>query len=173
MENMYVSASTPKTVDKLMDLITTATDTNVEDIYMNKANDLASKMKDNIKARDTLKMLADYPQREYPDPEPLDAKGKPIKQKDDKKKAKKKRKKEEKFPMPEWAVQLDDVQKTVRLISELAARAEELHLEKDFLDQVDEELKRFKNEINYRKVKDEEERLEAEAKLLAKKKKKK
>ena len=79
MENMYVSASTPKTVDKLMDLITTATDTNVEDTYMNKANDLASKMKDNIKARDTLKMLADYPQREYPDPEPLDAKGKPIK----------------------------------------------------------------------------------------------
>lgn len=36
--------------------------------------------------------------------------------------------------MPEWALQLDDVQKTVRLISELAARAEELHLEKDFLD---------------------------------------
>ena len=45
----------------------------------------------------------DYPIREYPEPEPLDAKGKPLKAKDDKKKPKK-RKKEPAFPTPEWAL---------------------------------------------------------------------
>lgn len=65
------------------------------------------------------------------------------------------------------------MQKTVKKISDLAARAEELNLEQDFLQKVDEQLKRFKLEITYRKNKEEEERLEAEARALAKKKKKK
>lgn len=52
-------------------------------------------------------MLQDYPQREYPEPEPLDAKGKPIK-KDPKAKPKKK-KKEPPFPTPDWAIELDAV----------------------------------------------------------------
>jgi len=65
------------------------------------------------------------------------------------------------------------VQKTVRKITDLAQRAEELNLETDFLEQVDEQLKRFKQEIAYRKMKEEEERLEAEARAAAKKKKKK
>jgi len=83
-------------------------------------------------------LLLDYPIREYPEPEPLDAKGIPIKTKDDKKKPKKRKKKEPAFPTPEWATQLEDVQKTVKKISDLAARAEELHLEPDFLRSVDE-----------------------------------
>jgi len=140
---------------------------------MDAANNLCGKMEDNITARETLQLLLDYPIREYPEPEPLDAKGKPIKQKDDKKKPKKKRKKEPAFPTPEWALQLEDVQKTVKKISDLASRAEELNLEPDFLRQTEEQLKRFKQEISYRKMKEEEERLEAEAKALAKKKKKK
>jgi hypothetical protein len=55
-------------------------------------------MNGNIKARDTLKMLLDYPEREYPEPEE-DVKGK------DKKGAlpKKKKKKEAPFPTPDWA----------------------------------------------------------------------
>ena len=61
----------------------------------------------------------------------------------------------------------------MKKISDLAARAEELKLEKSFLDQTDEQLKRFKQEIAYRKMKEEEDRLEAEARALAKKKKKK
>ena len=44
----------------------------------------------------------------------MDAKGKPIKQKDDKKKPKKRKKKEPAFPTPEWAHALEDVQKKVR-----------------------------------------------------------
>ena len=55
---------------------------------------------------------------------------------------------------------MDAVQKTVKKISDLAARAEELNLEQDFLMKVDEQLKRFKLEITYRKNKEEEDRLE-------------
>ena len=173
MENMYVSASTTDTVQKLQDLISEANKYSVEKVYMDKANNLCGKMEDNILARDTLQMLLNYPIREYPEPDPVDAKGKPIKQKDDKKKGKKKKKKEPKFDMPDWATNLEDVQKTVKKIADLASRAEELHLEPAFLQQTEEQLARFKMEINYRKMKEEEERLEAEAKLLAKKKKKK
>ena len=79
MENMYVSAATKDTVDKLKDLISAATDYSVEQKYMDAANSLCTKMNDNILARDTLELLQAYPQREYPEPEPLDAKGKPIK----------------------------------------------------------------------------------------------
>lgn len=53
-------------------------------------------------------MLFDYPQREYPEPEIFDNKGKPVK-KDDKK-PKKKKKKEPPFPLPEWATELSAVQ---------------------------------------------------------------
>jgi hypothetical protein len=70
-------------------------------------------------------------------------------------------------------MQLEDVQKTVKKISDLAARAEELNLEPTFLAQTDEQLQRFKKEIAFRRMKEEEDRLEAEAKALAKKKKKK
>ena len=85
-------------------------------------------MNDNIVAHETLQLLLDYPIREYPEPEPLDAKGKPLKAKDDKKKPKK-RKKEPAFPTPEWALQLENVQHTVKKISDLAQRAEELNLD--------------------------------------------
>ena len=59
----------------------------------------------------------------------------------------------------------------MKKISDLAQRAEELNLEPDFLAQVDEQLKRFKMEVSYRKMKEEEDRLEAEARAAAKKKK--
>ncbi len=104
MENMYVSAATKDTVQKLQDLISQANEFSVEQKFLDNANGLCGKMEDNITARETLKLLLDYPQREYPEPEPLDAKGKPIKQKDDKKKAKKKKKREPAFPTPEWAI---------------------------------------------------------------------
>lgn len=72
--------------------------------------------------------------------------------------------------MPDWAVELDAVVQKVKLIETLIQQAENLHLEKSFLQMVDGELKRFKKEIAYRKVLEEEARLEAEAKALAKKK---
>ena len=103
MENMYVSAATKETVDSLQQKINTAAEYRVEEKYLDSANLLCNKMNDNIDARETLQLLLDYPIREYPEPEPLDAKGKPIKQKDDKKKPKKRKKKEPAFPTPEWA----------------------------------------------------------------------
>lgn len=111
-----MSAATKDTVKMLQDLIDTANEYKVEQKYMEAANNLCGKMEDNITARETLQLLLDYPIREYPDPEPLDAKGKPIKTKDDKKKPKKRKKKEPPFPTPEWANSLEDVQKTVRKI---------------------------------------------------------
>lgn len=81
--------------------------------------------------------------REYPEPEPLDKNGKPIKAKDDKKKPKKRKKKEPSFPTPTWALEIDAVIKKVRHISDLASRAVELNLEPVFLAKVDEQVKRF------------------------------
>ena len=173
MENMDVSRADKDTVDHLQKLIDLAQEYNVDQKYMKHATGLGGKMNDSIEARETLQLLLDYPIREYPEPEPLDAKGKPIKQKDDKKKAKKRKKKEPPFPMPEWAANIDDLIKTIKKIQELAARAEELNLDAEFLGQHAEQMKRFKQEISYRKMRDEEDRLENEAKLLAKKKKKK
>ena len=67
-------------------------------------------MSGNIKAREILKMLLDYPERVYPDPVPLDAKGKPIKQKEDPKKKPKRKKKEPPFPTPDWALEIEAVE---------------------------------------------------------------
>ena len=53
-------------------------------------------------------MLLDYPEREYPVPEPVDPKKK-GKKADDKEKKKKKKKKEPPFPIPEWATELEAV----------------------------------------------------------------
>jgi len=53
-------------------------------------------MSGNIKARETLQMLQDYPERVYPEPED-------PKKKDKKAPPPKKKKKKDNFPMPEWA----------------------------------------------------------------------
>ncbi len=52
----------------------------------------------------------------------------------------------------------------------LLADAENLHLTTEFIQKVNLQLARFKNEIAFRRQQDEEVRLEAEAKLAAKKK---
>jgi hypothetical protein len=84
-------------------------------------------MNGNLSAREIYKKLHEYPIREYPEPEPLDAKGKPLK-KDPKAKPKKKGKKVI-FPTPEWALELDDVVKQVKAIEQLKADSVNLHLE--------------------------------------------
>lgn len=55
-------------------------------------------MQGNIRAREILDLLEAYPERIYPDPPPLDSKGKPIKQKEDPKKKKPKRRKKNDGP---------------------------------------------------------------------------
>ena len=77
---------------------------------MDKANDLATKMNDNILARETYQLMHEYPERIYPEPDPVDPKtGKPLKPKEDKKKKAKRRKKEPQLVLPEWAAAIEDV----------------------------------------------------------------
>lgn len=65
-------------------------------------------MSGNIKAREILQMLLDYPEREYPVVEIVDPKKKKAVKKEEEKK-KKKKKKEPPFPTPEWATELEAV----------------------------------------------------------------
>lgn len=107
-------------MDKLQNLIDVANQNNVDNVYINNAEVLSNQMSGNIKARETLQMLRDYPPREYPEPEEADPKNKG-------KKAppppppKKKKKKEPAFPTPEWALELDAVITKVKQMEQLAA----------------------------------------------------
>ena len=125
-------------------------------------------MSGNIKARETLQMLLDYPEREYPEPEEIDQK-----KKDKKAPPKKKKKKADNFPTPEWAEELDAVIKKVNEMQTLVQDRENLKLDDEFIGRVTEQLQRFKKEIKFRKDAEEEARLEAELKAAKKAKKKK
>mmetsp|Transcript_42036 Transcript_42036/g.64407 ORF Transcript_42036/g.64407 Transcript_42036/m.64407 type:complete len:208 (-) Transcript_42036:41-664(-) len=156
-------------VQKLQNLIDIANDNNVEKEYIAIAEVLTSQMSGNIRARETLKMLHEYPEREYPEPEdPNDKKGK-----DKKPPPKKKKKKEPPFPTPEWAEELDAVISKVREMEQLVNDKVNLKLDDEFIFKVNEQLQRFKKEIAYRKQMEEEARIEAELKALKKKGKKK
>lgn len=124
-------------------------------------------MQGNLKAREVLKMLQDYPIREYPEPEETDPK---KKAKEDPKK-KKRKKKEPPFPYPTWAEELSEVEQTIKMINQLIKNAEDLQLSPEFMQDSKEQLARFKQEVGFRKNQEEEARLEAEARALAKKKK--
>ena len=88
---------------------------------MKEANDLSSKMKGNLNSRMIYAELADYPHREYPEPEPLDKNGKPLKK--DKNEKPKKKKKEPPLALPPWATELEDVQQKVKQLHSLIANA--------------------------------------------------
>lgn len=94
-------------------------------------------MSGNIKAREILQMLLDYPEREYPEMEIFDPKKKKgaAPKKEEAKKPKKK-KKEPPFPTPEWALELDAVIAQVRNMETLLADAENLHLTPEFIQKV-------------------------------------
>lgn len=126
MATQSVPSSTHGDVETLEDLIKKASNFNVEDEYLEQANKLSAQMQGNIKAREILQMLVEYPERVYPDPPPVDAKGKPIKVKEDPKKKKKRKKKEPPFPMPDWAVELEAVQQKVKTLQSLVNNAKEL-----------------------------------------------
>ena len=91
-------------------------------------------MRGNIKARETLQILLDYPEREYPEPEEMDPKKK------DKKAPppKKKKKKEPPFPTPEWAEDLQKVIEKVREMQDLASDKVNLKLDEEFIHKVGE-----------------------------------
>ena len=98
--------------------------------YRENAEKLSQKMSGNIKAREILQMMLDYPEREYPIVEVVDPKKKKVKKEEEKKK--KKKKKEAPFPTPEWAFDLEAVATQVRNMETLLSDAENLHLDHEF-----------------------------------------
>lgn len=90
-------------------------------------------MEGNIKARDTLVMLQEYPERIYPEPEDDAAK---KANKKDKNPPKKKKKKEPPFPTPAWAEEIQAVVDKVRDMEQLAADRENLKLDDQFISNV-------------------------------------
>lgn len=91
-------------------------------------------MAGNIEARETLQMLQDYPEREYPEPED------PNDKKKDKKAPPKKKKKGPPFPTPPWAEEITEVEKKVQLMRKLAGDRVNLKLDDEFITRVNEQL---------------------------------
>ena len=120
-------------------------------------------------------MLHQYPQREYPEPEPEDPKGNKRGQakKEEPKKKKKKKKKEPPFPTPEWALELPAVIDTIKKIEVLIVDRDNLNLTEEFIKGVHTELDRFKKEVKFRKDEEEAKRLADEEKKKRKAAKKK
>ena len=171
MEKVNVSESTHEDVKVLEDLIQIAKATGVASMYTDKADINSDKMSRNIRAREILDLLEQYPPREYPEePEP-DPKNKgkaappPPK--------KKKKKKEPPFPMPEWAKELQTVIDEVNNLKTLLGDKANLELTDEFESRCGVMFERFKKEIAFRKDQEEQERLAAEAKKNKKNAKKK
>ncbi len=81
---------------------------------------MQQKMHGNIKSREILQMLLDYPEREYPIVEVVDPKKKKSQpKKEEEKKKKKKKKKEPPFPIPEWATELESLIQQVHTMENL------------------------------------------------------
>lgn len=91
-------------------------------------------------------MLLEYPIRIYPEPEEIDPK-----KKDKKAPPKKKKKVKDNFTTPTWAEELKAVIEKVSEMRNLAQDKINLKLSDEFITKVDDELSRFKKEINYRK----------------------
>lgn len=130
----YIATSDHDKVNTLQNLIDKATEHQVEVEYVTAAEKLTSQMAGNIEARETLQMLADYPEREYPEPED------PADKKKDKKAPPKKKKKGPAFPTPPWAEELSEVEKKVKSMRKLADDKDNLRLENDFIQKVNEQL---------------------------------
>jgi hypothetical protein len=150
LESTKVAKSDTENVRELSDLIETANQNQVESEYITKAQKFQQQMSDNIKAREILRMLMDYPEREYPEVEEVDPKKKKSSKKEEEKKKKKRKKKEPPFPTPEWALELEAVQSKVQKIQELATNAEDIFLEQEHVDKINDQLARFKKEIKFR-----------------------
>lgn len=169
MDLTQVPVSTREDVNKLEELTKIASEQAVNNEYTSASDTLITKMNGNIKARDILEMLLDYPEREYPEPEEIDPKKKKSKEEPKKKKRKKK---EPPFPIPEWATELEAVISQVNQMQSLISDRENLQLDEEFVSKVNVQLGRFKKEIAFRKKLEEEARLEAELKKMKKKAKK-
>ena len=125
-----ILTSDHKKVAILQGLIDNATENQVEKDYIDNATMLTSQMSGNIKARETLHMLQEYPDRVYPEPED------PNEKKKDKKP--KKKKKQEVLVPPPWAEELDDVIKKFKEMEQLAQKKDLLKLDDAFIQKTNE-----------------------------------
>ena len=134
VEKSVVPKSDHDSVNKMKNLIDRAQETGVAPQYMEQGEKVQTVMSGNIKAREILQMLVDYPVREYPEPEIVD----PKKKKKEEPKKKKKKKKEPPFPLPEWATEIDSLVTQVQTIQGLIADAGHLQLDEDFVKKTNE-----------------------------------
>jgi hypothetical protein len=164
MEKVSVSLSNHDDVKVLEDLIQRAKATGVASQYTDTADIYSDKMSRNIRSREILDLLEEYPPREYPEePEP-DPKNKGKKAPPPPPPKKKRKKKEPPFPMPEWAKELTTVTDEVNNLKTLLGDKDNLELDNDFEGRCNLMFDRFKKEISFRKEQEEAERLAAEAK---------
>lgn len=124
-----VATTDNENVENLKNLIEKAEENGVAPQYMEKAQKLSSQMNGNIKARDILQMMLDYPEREYPVIEVVDPKKRKPAPKKEEEKKKKRKKKEPPFLIPEWAAELEALITQVKNMESLVADAENLSLD--------------------------------------------
>ena len=167
MEKVRVFDATNDDVKILEDLIHKAKATGVANEYTDRADVYLDKMKRNIKSRDILELLENYPPRDYPEVEEVDPKNKNKKPAEPPKK--KKKKKQPPFPTPEWATNLETLKEEVKNLEVLMQDYENLELTEDFVEKTAVQFERFKKkEIPFR---ENELRIEAEKEALKKAKK--
>ncbi|KAL4463684.1 hypothetical protein ABPG72_009034 [Tetrahymena utriculariae] len=180
-DNLDIGNCNPEQVQKLEKLIEIAQKNGVASNYTDEAVVLKEKMARSIRVKDIYKKFTDYPVRaEYIEPLYIDFKTKkpfdPITKKPADLKVyaappKKKKKKEPKFIIPDWATVLKDMNSTIQEVEELLKSQEELQLEKEFVDQCNEQIVRMKRELKWRKGMEVQDQIIAEYKAAQKKKK--
>lgn len=130
MEKVRVFDATHDDVKNLEELIHKAKATGVANEYTDRADVYLDKMKRNIRAREILELLEQYPPREYPIIEEPDPKNKNKKPAEPPKK--KKKKKQPAFPTPEWALNLDTLKEEVKNLDLLMKDYQDLELTNEF-----------------------------------------
>ena len=137
--------------------------------YIENARIIRNKIQDNLDAHYILERFIEYPLREYPEVEVIDPKKRGPVKAEEKKAPPKKKKKEPKFNIPEWATGIPDLIKEVESLERLMRKAEEIMLSPQFLADAKENIIRMRKEIRFRQQQEEEAKLEADRKALAKK----
>lgn len=113
LENNTLADSNYELLAVLGEKLQKALDEKLDAVYTDQGQELHTKMSKRLKFKDILNDFKDYPLREYPEEEVIDPKTKkPIKKKPEPVKKTKKQKKIV-FVIPEWAKQLEDLEKTV------------------------------------------------------------
>jgi len=179
LDNLDIYNAKAEEVKTLEELSGIAKDKGVADKFLDDSGILIDKMSRSIKAKTILKQFTEYPWRDIPPPirydpktkKPLDpVTGKPIDPKKLEPPKKKKKKKEPKFIIPEWAIEIANLDKEIKCLELLLKDKEELRFEDEFITKSKEKTAHMKEELRYRKHLEEEKNI-ADKKANDKKKK--